>query len=117
MAHYIHDTMLRHVAHAWATYKDASGARGISAYNAFSCGLIDGFADQLKQSQSHRSITALVPHGNAAVNAFFKRRHPRTRATHLSASRDADARKAGHQEGLDLHIRKPVGTKGQRLLR
>jgi hypothetical protein len=117
MASYVHDFLLDAAERAWLEHKKATGQPGRDRLR-FLHGAIMGFHDKLDAESAARSATGLVWRGDAGLQDFWERRHPRVRQRR-STYRDDHAHAHGRAAGQRFVISKPVEaaaeSRGRRL--
>ncbi len=110
MAEYVHDFVLRSADRLWREHKRASGLRSDRDRRSFLAGAVVGFAQTLGSKQSEARREGLVWVGDAAVQSFFRRRHPRTTSSSRSMSGSRAAYDHGQSAGRSIVLSRPVSN-------
>jgi len=113
--HFLLDTAER----LWQTGRDDHRVRSARDRLAYQTGVIRGFHDKLQEERTALAGTGLIWRGDAGLDDFFHRRHPRIRSSR-STTRVNHAHVAGREEGRRIVLHRPVETGpsgGRRLLR
>jgi hypothetical protein len=78
---------------------------------AYQTGVIQGFHDKLRGERETLAGTGLVWLGDAGLDEFYRRRHPRIRTTR-STARLTGAHDAGREAGQRVVLHRPVESRG-----
>jgi predicted SprT family Zn-dependent metalloprotease len=117
MAEYVHG-FLQHAAESlWREHKSARGiARNVDR-RAFLAGVMRGFADKLRAERNAEQTSGLVWVGDPLADQYFRRRHPRIRATSYGSSAGSDASRHGRAAGRELVLHRPLAQGSSSSLR
>lgn len=109
MAAYVWDFLHSQGELLWQQFRRGAGPQRPYARHQFLDGLMAGFqqhvADERARPQEGR---ALVWKGDAALESWSGRRHPRVRSSKWYGARPTAARAAGVEEGRRLRLRRPI---------
>lgn len=114
MAEYVHDCLIRQTDALWRAYKREHQITCRRAKREYIDGLLSGFRRQLNRSTRESEERGLVWVGDAELDAFFARRHPRTVRSRLNGVAASDARAAGVAAGERLRLHQPMAAAASR---
>ena len=72
-----------------------------------------GFKEKLEAQEKVAEAKGLVWVGDADLQAYMRRRHPRTTSVRRNAAAENEAYRAGRAAGRDIVLNKPVGGSGR----
>jgi hypothetical protein len=106
LAVHVHHFLLATADRLWQTVCDERIGSGRDRL-AYQTGVIRGFHDKLVEERTILAGTGLVWRGDAGLDDFFHRRHPRIRSSR-STTRMSDAHVAGREDGRKIVLHRPV---------
>ncbi len=111
MAEHVYAWLLRTGERLFTDYKREHGLRGNTERRRFLLGLVRGFTEQLNQQRQTVEETGLVWVGDAGLDSFVGKRHPRLRTSRPSTFKRTDAYNQGVSQGKRLDLKRPVSQK------
>ncbi|MBL4684013.1 MAG: DUF2786 domain-containing protein [Nannocystaceae bacterium] len=108
MAEFVHGFLLRTTQRLWDEHKRRHDIRSDRDRRSFLAGAVSGFGAKLRVKRSEGQAEGLVWVGDAHVNAYFKRRHPRVRSTGSTSGGSAAAYANGQSAGREIVLSRPV---------
>jgi hypothetical protein len=109
MAAYVH-TFLTHTAeHLWREHKTAKKIRGDRDRRTFLAGVMVGFLEKLNTQRVEHKQQGLVWVGDADLEGFYRKRHPRIVHVRHTGNRRTEAHHEGRAAGRQIVLHKPVG--------
>lgn len=114
MAEYVHAFVLRAVDRLWLAHKREQGLRSNRDRRSFLEGAVAGFDAKLAAQSTRAQQEGLVWVGDAAVEDYFARRHPRTTSTSRIIRGSASAYAEGKSAGRNLVLSRPVTAESSR---
>jgi hypothetical protein len=118
MAEYVHACLLRQGEALWKAYKQERRITDRRAKREYLDGLLNGFRRQLEETSRRSQERGLIWVGDPQLDAYVRRRHPRTTTTRLSGVRPTGVRADGVAAGSELRLRRPLeeaAGRGRRL--
>lgn len=113
MAAYVHAFLSHTAEHLWQEHKRSHGIRGDRDRRTFIAGVMSGFLDKLRAQQKVNKEQGLVWVGDADLDGFYRKRHPRISLVRNAGSRRTEAHAHGREAGRRIVLHKPVqGTSG-----
>jgi hypothetical protein len=109
MAAYVHAFLTHAADHAWREHKRARRIRGNRDRRTFLAGVMVGFLEKLNSHRTEAQQQGLVWVGDAELDGFFKRRHPRVVHVRHTGNRRTAAHAEGREAGRRIVLHKPVG--------
>ena len=119
MAAYVHAFLTHAADHLWREHKRARSVRGDRDRRTFLAGVMVGFLEKLNTQRTEHRERGLVWVGDADLELFFKKRHPRVVHVRHAGNRRTAAHAEGREAGRRIVLHKPVQSGpsgGQRLL-
>ncbi len=119
MAAYVHAFLTHAADHLWHEHKKARKIRGDRDRRTFLSGVMLGFLEKLNTQRTEHQQQGLVWVGDADLDGFYRRRHPRIVHVRHTGSRRTAAHAEGREAGRRIVLHKPVGegpSGGVRLL-
>lgn len=119
MAAYVHAFLLHAAERLWAEHKRAHGIRGDRQRRTFLAGVMLGFRDKLRAQKKEDAQAGLVWVGDAELDAYYRRRHPRVRTVSRAGGERGEAHAHGREAGRNLVLHRAVqaaATSGGKLL-
>ena len=111
MADYVHACLLRQSEALWRAYKKEHQIKDRRAKRQYLDGLLAGFSRQLEETTAESAERGLIWVGDAALDRYARRRHPKVTRSKLEGVQLSEARAAGVQAGKRLRLHKPLGAK------
>jgi len=108
MAEYVHDCLLRQCESLWRSFKADHAIKDRRAKRQYLDGLLSGFRRQLLESQARSAERGLVWVGDPGLDAFARRRYPRTTRSRLESADGSEIRERGVEAGRRLRLHQPV---------
>jgi hypothetical protein len=109
MAAYVHSFLLHTADHLWRDHKRARRIRGDRDRRTYLAGVMVGFLEKLDAQRTESTEQGLVWVGDAELDGFFKRRHPRVVHIRHAGNRRTAAHAEGRAAGRRIVLHKPVG--------
>lgn len=107
-ADYVHAFLVRTAKGLWKDWKRAHPDRMHGERGRYLLGVMLGFRDKLDAQQRHHEETGLVWVGDAGLEDFVTRRHPRLRSTRAVRFQMTPAYRHGRDEGRKIELRRGV---------
>jgi hypothetical protein len=111
MAEHVYTWLLSTGERLFSEYKQANELKGNTERRRFLLGLVRGFTEQLNQQRQTVEETGLVWVGDAGLDSFVGKRHPRLRTSRPSTFKRTDAYNQGVSQGKRLDLKRPVTEK------
>lgn len=108
MAEFVHDFVSRTAERLWKEHKKARGLRSNRDRRAFLSGAIAGFSAKLREKRADARREGLVWVGDAGVEDYVHRRHPRLRSVRSSAQEHREAYADGKSAGRSIVLSRPM---------
>jgi hypothetical protein len=108
MAEFVHDFVLRTVERLWKEHKKAKGIRSDRDRRSFMAGAVAGFSAKLRAKRAEAQREGLVWVGEAGVETYMRRRHPRTRSSRGTGRGRAEAYAQGQSAGRTIVLSRPM---------
>lgn len=118
LALHVHAFLLGTADRLWQANRGDARVRGGRDRLSYQAGVIEGFHDKLRGERRVLAGTGLVWRGDAQLDEFYRRRHPRI-VTRRSTVRAGGAHAAGREAGAGVVLHRPVADgprSGRRLL-
>jgi hypothetical protein len=119
IAAHVYGFVLETAERMWRAHRQAAGLPGNRDRRAFLQGVMMGFNEQLDQQAKACEEAGLIWVGDANLDDFLARRHPRQLSGRSRQAVHGLAYSAGKQAGRKLVIRRPVSAselaRGRRL--
>jgi hypothetical protein len=106
LAVHVYHFLLATADRLWQTVCDERIGSGRDRL-AYQTGVIRGFHDKLLEGRTALAGTGLVWRGDAGLDDFFHRRHPRIRSSRTT-TRMSEAHVAGREDGRKIVLHRPV---------
>jgi hypothetical protein len=110
MAAYVHAFLTHAADHAWREHKRARRIRGDRDRRTFLAGVMVGFLEKLDTHRTEAQSQGLVWVGDAELDGFLRKRHPRVVHVRHAGNRRTAAHAEGREAGRKLVLHKPVGS-------
>jgi predicted SprT family Zn-dependent metalloprotease len=114
LARYVYAYVLHAAEQLWRAHKEAHDVASDRDRLAFLAGVMRGFDDKLHQEKQRNAERGLVWAGDADLQGWWRRRHPRVVTQTGRASGNAQAHEAGRNAGSTIVLKKPVGASRSR---
>lgn len=111
MADYVHACLLRQSEALWLAYKKEHQIKDRSAKRQYLDGLLEGFRRQLEKTTVESAERGLIWVGDAGLDRYTRRRHPKVTRSKLGGVPLSEARAAGVKAGAKLRLHKPLGAR------
>lgn len=108
MAEYVHQFVSRTVERLWREHKRSANIRSDRDRRSFLAGAVSGLRDKLRAQRDVALQEGLVWSGDAAVRAYYRRRHPRVAKTGGASSSSRTAYAEGKSAGQTIVLSRPV---------
>jgi predicted SprT family Zn-dependent metalloprotease len=108
MAAYVHAFLTHSAEHLWRDHKRARGIRGDRDRRTFLSGVMVGFLEKLNAQLTVSTEQGLIWAGDADLETFYRKRHPRISNVRHSGQRRTEAHHHGREAGRSLVLHKPV---------
>jgi hypothetical protein len=108
MAAYVHAFLTHAADHLWQEHKEAKRIRGDRDRRTFLSGVMVGFLEKLNAQRTEHQQQGLVWVGDADLDAFYKKRHPRIVHVRHAGNRRTAAHHDGREAGRRIVLHKPV---------
>ena len=113
MAAYVYDYLNRVLHELWKKYRTDRELENNSERQRYFAGVLAGFFQKLEsQTQSLAQTQALIWHGDAQLQAFFRHVNPHIHTRQGGGVRVTEAYRAGVKEGQNVVIHRPVKSTG-----
>jgi len=113
IAEYVHAFMSDTAERLWRAHKSSRGISKDKDRRRFHIGVMRGFKEKLEAQEKVAEAKGLVWVGDADLQAYMRRRHPRTTSVRRNAAAENEAYRAGRAAGRDIVLNKPVGGSGR----
>ena len=108
MAAYVH-AFLGHTAdHLWREHKRSRRIRGNADRRTYLAGVMAGFLEKLNAQRTENREQGLVWVGDAELDGFYRKRHPRIVQVRHAGNRRTAAHAEGREAGRRIVLHKPV---------
>ncbi|MBW1879157.1 MAG: DUF2786 domain-containing protein [Deltaproteobacteria bacterium] len=104
-AEYVHRFLLDTAKRLWRAYKASSDKRVGGEHSRYLLGVVLGFREKLEEQARGNREEGLVWVGDAGLDAYVGRRHPRLRATRRVQLTRTPAYEHGKREGRKIRLR------------
>jgi uncharacterized protein DUF2786/SprT-like family protein len=109
LAVHVYHFLLATADRLWQATRDGGAIRSGRDRLAYQTGVIRGFHDKLQEERTVLAGTGLVWRGDAGLDSFFHRRHPRIRSQRGTTQLN-QAHLAGREDGRRVVLHRPVET-------
>jgi hypothetical protein len=110
MARYVHAFLLRTADDLWAQHKKARGLSSDRDRLSFFAGVVRGFDEKLGTERTRNAERGLVWRGDADLQTWFDRRHPRTTRGTARGRAHSGAHEDGRAAGRQIVVHRPIGS-------
>lgn len=110
LAAYVHDFLHRSAEALWVRHRQVNKIPGNRDRLRYLAGVASGFANKLKKDQCSHAAQGLVWTGDPALDAYFKRRYPRTTRVSYQTSARSEAHRAGRVAGEKIVLHRGVAA-------
>jgi hypothetical protein len=108
MAAYVHAFLSHTAEQLWREHKRARRIRGDRDRRTFLAGVMVGFLEKLAAGRVENKERGMVWVGDADLDAFYRRRHPRIVHIRHTGQRRTEAHHHGREAGKRIVLHKPV---------
>ncbi len=108
MAAYVHAFLTHAADHLWREHKRAKGLRGDRDRRTYLAGVMAGFLEKLNAQRTVNRQQGLVWVGDADLDGFYRKRHPRIVHVRHAGTRRTEAHAEGREAGRRIVLHKPV---------
>lgn len=108
MAAYVHAFLTHAAEHLWREHQRARKIRGNKDRRTFLAGVMTGFLEKLNTQRTEHQQQGLVWVGDADLEGFYRKRHPRIVHVRHAGSRRTAAHAEGREAGRRIVLHKPV---------
>lgn len=108
MAAYVHAFLTQTAEQLWREHKKARRIRGNKDRRTFLAGVMLGFLEKLNAQLVVNRETGMVWVGDADLEGFYRKRHPRIVHVRHAGSRRTEAHHEGRAAGRKIVLHKPV---------
>jgi Protein of unknown function (DUF2786)/SprT-like family len=108
MAAYVHAFLTHTADHLWREHKRAKGIGGDRDRRTFLAGVMVGFLEKLNAQRIEHREQGLVWVGDADLEGFYRKRHPRIVHVRHAGNRRTEAHAEGREAGRKIVLHKPV---------
>lgn len=105
---YVYDFMTATAERLWRAHQQRQGIRSNRERRAFLAGVMAGFREKLDQGSQEQQRQGLVWVRDAALDSYFRKRHPRVRTVRYGSSELGAAHARGREAGRDIVLHRPV---------
>lgn len=110
IADYVHGFLEQTAERLWQEHRQASGLKGHGGRRRFLTGVMRGFLSRLDNAKQTHEEQGLVWVGDADLEGYLHRRHPRTTRRRRRGGRRDEHYDAGRAAGERIILHKPVTT-------
>jgi predicted SprT family Zn-dependent metalloprotease len=108
MAAYVHAFLTHTADHLWREHKHARKIRGDRDRRTYLAGVMAGFMEKLDAQRTENREQGLVWVGDADLDGFYRKRHPRIVHVRHAGTRRTAAHAEGREAGRRIVLHKPV---------
>jgi hypothetical protein len=108
MAAYVHAFLMHAADHLWHEHKQAKKILGDKERRTYLAGVMAGFLEKLNAQRTEHRQQGLVWVGDADLDSFYRKRHPRIVHVRHSGTRRTEAHADGREAGRKIVLHKPV---------
>ncbi|MFZ5476757.1 MAG: SprT-like domain-containing protein [Myxococcota bacterium] len=108
MAAYVWDFLTQTADRLWQAHARTAFSRGERERQRFVAGVVRGFREKLGEGARESRETGLVWVGDAGLEAWFDRRHPRIRTTRSRGRGPTLTEEAGREAGKGIVLNRPI---------
>jgi hypothetical protein len=109
LAEYVFDFLNRAAERLWREHKRAEGIAGNMHRRAYIAGVMSGFEEKLKKERTRNHQRGLVWVGDAGLDAYWRKRHPRVRWSRYGARSRPEEYGHGKRAGQRLVLSRGMG--------
>jgi len=110
MAAYVHAFLTHTADQLWREHKRSKRIRGDRDRRTFLAGVMVGFLEKLNAQRVHHKEQGMIWVGDADLEEFYRKRHPRIVRVRHTGSRRTEAHHHGREAGKKIVLHKPVGS-------
>jgi len=108
MAEYVHSFLAHTAERLWIEHKRSHRIRSNADRRTFVSGVMSGFKDRLDSERRANARQGLVWVGDAALDTYFRARHPHVRWTRYTGSRKSEAYVHGREAGKQIVLHRGI---------
>jgi len=109
LAEYVHSFLNVTAERLFKEYRRTSAGRGAKRLT-FIAGVMAGFRDRLERERKKSKAEGLVWVGDAALDDFFRKRHPRIRWTRYAVGHGSEAYARGREAGAKIVLHRGISS-------
>jgi hypothetical protein len=109
LAEYVHAFLNMTAERLFVEYRRTAAGRGAKRLT-FIAGVMAGFRDRLDRERKKSKAEGLVWVGDAALDGFFRKRHPRIRWTRYAVGHGSEAYARGREAGAKIVLHRGITT-------
>jgi hypothetical protein len=109
LAEYVHAFLNVTADRLFREYRKSLPGRGAKRLT-FIAGVMSGFRDRLDRERKKSKAEGLVWVGDAALDGFFRKRHPRIRWTRYAVGHGSEAYARGREAGAKIVLHRGIST-------
>ena len=111
IAEYVHGFLQETGERLWRDHRKTQGIRGHSGRRRFLTGVMRGFLDRLEGAKQNHVEKGLVWVGDADLERYLRKRHPRTTLRRRRGGQRDEHFQAGRAAGERIVLHKPVANR------
>jgi hypothetical protein len=109
LADYVHTFLNVTAERLFREYRKTASGKGAKRLT-FIAGVMAGFRDRLDRERKKSKAQGLVWVGDAALDGFFRKRHPRIRWTRYAVGHGSEAYARGREAGAKIVLHRGIST-------
>jgi hypothetical protein len=109
LAEYVHSFLNVTAERLFSEYRRSATSRGAKRLT-FIAGVMAGFRDRLERERKKSKAEGLVWVGDAALDDFFRKRHPRIRWTRYAVGHGSEAYARGREAGAKIVLHRGISS-------
>jgi len=110
LAEYVHAFLTLTAERLFREYRKLPSGRGAKRLT-FMAGVMAGFRERLERERKKSKAEGLVWVGDAALDGFFRKRHPRIRWTRYAVGQGSEAYARGREAGEKIVLHRGIAAK------
>jgi hypothetical protein len=109
LAEYVHSFLNTTAERMFREYRGTKAGRGAKRLTYFA-GVMAGFRERLERERKKSKAEGLVWVGDAALDDFFRKRHPRIRWTRYAVGHGSEAYARGREAGAKIVLHRGISS-------